>query len=110
MAIDNHTPSISETSIAYDLGSIKAQIISMKDSMNDNFKQLNVKIDQDRIYFAGELAKLGVKVDHSEIEIQRIKDWKNIITAKITAVFAVVTGFWILFGKIIEKTVGGVFS
>jgi hypothetical protein len=91
--------------IIFKLGAIEAEVRSIGSQLTDSIHQLSERIDKNSLNNAKNIAKLEDKVEKSEVEIQRLKDWKNTIVAKVAGAGSAVAVFWLIFGKAIETTV-----
>jgi len=95
--------------IIFKLGAIESEVRAIGTQLTDSIHKLSDRIDENSQRSTEKVSLLEAKVDRNAEEIQRLKDWKNSIVAKITGVGSAVAVFWLVFGKAIENQVNYLF-
>ena len=91
--------------IIFKLGAIEAEVKSLGSQLTDTIHNLSDRIGESNIQSAAKVSKLEAKVEKNADEIQKLKDWKNTIVAKVAGATSVVAIFWLVFGDAIGYTV-----
>lgn len=98
-----------ERQIIYKLGSIESHVASLEDGMKQGFLRLDKRTQELAQDNSTKLASLEKQVEISKEDIQKLKDWRNTVTAKAIGVASSVTLFWVIFGPVVISAVERIF-